>query len=173
VVVPRRLRGAEGEAVVSEDRTRKSVQEAIPEVMAKAFADGQEAARQGKSKYNSNPYGGLSYECGTANYPAMVPPHALGFSGWIRNEWFWGYEDIKTDPEMPEKEAYDDAVSTTSDALRATGQEFQDAYWQAAFCGAEYPEATTQEEETVYAAVQRVNETSDVLEQAQRREGML
>jgi hypothetical protein len=141
--------------------------------MAKAFADGQQAAREGKPKYTANPYGGLASECGTFAYPARVPGHALKYSGWIRNEWFWGYEDIVPNVKLPEQEAYDKAIGASSDALREADQEFVSKFWQAQFGGGTYPEATTPEHEAVYAAVERVNKTSAALEEAQRAAGLL
>lgn len=153
--------------------TREEVQGLIPDVMGKAFADGQEAARQGKPKYTANPYGGLAYECGTPAYPAMVPPHALKYSGWIRNEWFWGFEDITPEVKLPEKQAYDDAIDASTVALRDADKGFVDAFWNAQLQGGKYPEATTPEHEAVYATVEKVNKTSVALEEAQREAGLL
>lgn len=82
--------------------TREEATTVMPHEMAKAFEKGRQAAIRGIPEL-SNPYGGVPWEAETIGYPAMVPKRFIEFIGWLRAEWYWGYEDVvPPEPECPD-----------------------------------------------------------------------
>jgi len=151
--------------------TRDEARKLMLEEMAKAFEAGRQAALA-KEKKSSNPYGGLEYEAGSLDYPAIVPSEFKKHVGWLRAEWFWGYEDV-CNPVLPELEAYQLTVANLSDAIRATDREFEKAYWNACFSPSEFPEATTPEQKAVYEATQKQRKAWATFQEAQKKAGLI
>lgn len=144
--------------------TRTEAQALMPDAMARAFERGRKAA-DARAPKTSNPYGGVEFEA-PREWPAIMRKH----TGWLRAEWFWGYEDVY-DPHLPEQDAYGEALCAMNDALRAAGQDFADAYFNACW-GGDKVAASTPEQQAVYEADSVLSAASLALDEARRNAGL-